>query len=151
MRKQTNICVRGYNLWELRDEHHDAFLFYRNLDLCKAIELTPVPAQASRHLSGYVHGIYLSGYGEIKAVKLLEYYKQLAQKFPIEQDYILVNLNFRLKEYSLTNHSILIKKITRQRFRKRNGIRSGNSITVFNRTNKKSPINFYRGFFYYRF
>ncbi|MBF4463928.1 SMI1/KNR4 family protein [Flavobacterium sp. LC2016-12] len=38
--------------------------------------------------------------------KLLKYYKLLAEKFPKEQDYILANLNHRLKAYGLTNRTI---------------------------------------------
>ena len=39
--------------------------------------------------------------------KLLVYYKNIAERFPVEQDYILVNLNHRLKDYNLSNTSIL--------------------------------------------
>lgn len=41
--------------------------------------------------------------------KLLEHYKFIAEKFPREQDYILVNLNHRLKSFGLNNKTI--KKI----------------------------------------
>ncbi|MCD0469177.1 SMI1/KNR4 family protein [Flavobacterium sp. JAS] len=41
--------------------------------------------------------------------KLLPHYKIVAEKFPKEKDYILVNLNHRLKSYGLTNKTI--KKI----------------------------------------
>ncbi|OXB23395.1 SMI1/KNR4 family protein [Flavobacterium tructae] len=41
--------------------------------------------------------------------KLLKHYKVIAEKFPKEKDYILVNLNHRLKIYGLTNETI--KKI----------------------------------------
>ncbi|MDP5200414.1 SMI1/KNR4 family protein [Flavobacterium sp. DG2-3] len=39
--------------------------------------------------------------------KLLVHYKNIAEQFPVEQDYILVNLNHRLKDYNLSNTSIL--------------------------------------------
>lgn len=43
----------------------------------------------------------------LKDKRLLACYKDLAEKFPIEQDYILANLNHRLAEYGLTNKTIL--------------------------------------------
>jgi len=43
----------------------------------------------------------------VKDKRLLPYYKQLAEKFPVEQDYILANLNHRLAEYGLTNVTVL--------------------------------------------
>jgi hypothetical protein len=41
--------------------------------------------------------------------KLLKHYKGIAEKIPREKDYILANLNHRLKTYGLTNKTI--KKI----------------------------------------
>jgi hypothetical protein len=38
--------------------------------------------------------------------KLLKHYKSIAERFPVEQDYILVNLNHRLKPFGLTNATI---------------------------------------------
>ncbi|CAI2767649.1 SMI1_KNR4 domain-containing protein [Flavobacterium collinsii] len=38
--------------------------------------------------------------------RLLKHYKRIAEKFPKEKDYILVNLNHRLKAYGLTNKTI---------------------------------------------
>lgn len=38
--------------------------------------------------------------------KLLKHYKLIAEKFPVEKDYILVNLNHRLKPFGLTNKTI---------------------------------------------
>jgi hypothetical protein len=38
--------------------------------------------------------------------KLLEHYKFIAEKFPKEQDYILVNLNHRLKSFGLNNQTV---------------------------------------------
>lgn len=38
--------------------------------------------------------------------KLLKHYKRIAEKFPKEKDYILANLNHRLKTYGLTNKTI---------------------------------------------
>lgn len=43
----------------------------------------------------------------LKDKRLLASYKELAEKFPIEQDYILANLNHRLADYGLTNKTIL--------------------------------------------
>jgi hypothetical protein len=43
----------------------------------------------------------------VKDKKLLNHYKQIAERFPIEQDYILANLNHRLADYGLTNKTIL--------------------------------------------
>lgn len=39
--------------------------------------------------------------------KLLKYYKAIAEKFPKEKDYILANLNHRLKPYGFNNKSII--------------------------------------------
>ncbi len=38
--------------------------------------------------------------------KLLKHYKNIAERFPEEQDYVLVNLNQRLKAFGLTNETI---------------------------------------------
>lgn len=38
--------------------------------------------------------------------KLLKHYKNIAERFPKEKDYILVNLNLRLKSFGLTNKTI---------------------------------------------
>ncbi|MGN7811461.1 SMI1/KNR4 family protein [Flavobacterium sp. 22076] len=38
--------------------------------------------------------------------KLLQHYKNIAVRFPKEQDYILINLNHRLKAFGLTNETI---------------------------------------------
>lgn len=43
----------------------------------------------------------------VKDNRLLACYKDIAEKFPIEQDYILANLNHRLAEYGLTNRTII--------------------------------------------
>ncbi len=43
----------------------------------------------------------------VKDTRLLEHYKNLAEKFPKEQDSILVNLNHLLADYGLTNKTIL--------------------------------------------
>jgi hypothetical protein len=43
----------------------------------------------------------------VKDERLLEYYKYLAEKFPVEKDYVLSNLNHRLADYGLTNKTIL--------------------------------------------
>lgn len=40
--------------------------------------------------------------------QLLPHYKNIAKKFPVEQDYILSNLNNRLKPFGLDNESILL-------------------------------------------
>jgi len=45
----------------------------------------------------------------VKDKRLLPHYKHLAEKFPVEQDYILSNLNQRLAEYGLTNVTVLRK------------------------------------------
>lgn len=43
--------------------------------------------------------------------KLLKHYKLIAEKFPVEKDYILVNLNHRLKPFGLTNKTIKKSKL----------------------------------------
>lgn len=47
---------------------------------------------------------------DVKDTRLLQAYKQLAEKFPEEKDYILSNLNQRLADYGLSNETILNKK-----------------------------------------
>lgn len=54
----------------------------------------------------------LQALSEIKDNRLLEHYKFLAENFPVEKDYILVNLNHRLAEYGLTNQTILNKGLS---------------------------------------
>lgn len=51
--------------------------------------------------------ITLQALQDVKSYRLLKYYKQIAEKFPEEEDYILVNLNHRLKDYGLTNETIV--------------------------------------------
>lgn len=58
------------------------------------------------HSNRVVHAT-LQALSDVKDEKLLEHYKYLAKKFPVEQDYILINLNHRLAEYGLTNKTIL--------------------------------------------
>nr|WP_294786671.1 SMI1/KNR4 family protein [uncultured Flavobacterium sp.] len=43
----------------------------------------------------------------INEKKLLQHYKHIAERFPEEQDYILINLNHRLKPFGLTNKKIM--------------------------------------------
>ena len=62
------------------------------------------------HSNRVVHTT-LQALSGVKAGRLLEHYKILAEKFPVEQDYILVNLNHRLAEYGLTNQTILNKNV----------------------------------------
>lgn len=38
--------------------------------------------------------------------RLLKHYKSIAERFPVEEDYILVNLNHRLKPFGLSNTTI---------------------------------------------
>lgn len=45
----------------------------------------------------------------VKEEKLLKHYKNIAERFPIEQDNILINLNNRLEAFGLTNETV--KKI----------------------------------------
>ncbi len=54
----------------------------------------------------------------VKDKKLLNHYKQIAERFPIEQDYILANLNHRLADYGLTNKTILNQNIPEQSTKK---------------------------------
>lgn len=49
----------------------------------------------------------LQALSELKDKRLLASYKDLAEKFPVEKDYILANLNYRLAEYGLTTKTIL--------------------------------------------
>lgn len=44
---------------------------------------------------------------------LLEHYKNVAERFQFEQDYIITNLNHRLLDYGLTSQSILNNNATR--------------------------------------
>jgi hypothetical protein len=60
--------------------------------------------------SNRVIHITLQALSTVHSTKLLEHYKRIAEKFPVEEDYILSNLNHRLAEYGLTNKTILVKK-----------------------------------------
>lgn len=55
-----------------------------------------------------IHSV-LQALDGVEDQKLLKHYKVIAEKFPREKDYILANLNHRLKSYGLTNKTI--KKI----------------------------------------
>lgn len=57
----------------------------------------------------------LQALSDVKDNRLLEHYRYLAEKFPVEQDYILVNLNHRLSEYGLTNKTIINKNTEEQK------------------------------------
>ena len=57
--------------------------------------------------SNRVIHITLQALSGIKDDRLLEQYKILAEKYPVEKDYILVNLNHLLAEYGLTNQTVL--------------------------------------------
>jgi hypothetical protein len=59
--------------------------------------------------SNRVIHIVLQALNGVEDRRLLKHYKVIAEKFPVEKDYILVNLNHRLKPFGLTNKSI--KKI----------------------------------------
>lgn len=59
--------------------------------------------------SNRVIHIVLQALNGVEDRKLLKHYKVIAEKFPVEKDYILVNLNHRLKPFGLTNKTI--KKI----------------------------------------
>jgi hypothetical protein len=59
--------------------------------------------------SNRVIHIVLQALNGVEDRRLLKYYKVIAEKFPVEKDYILVNLNHRLKPFGLTNKTI--KKI----------------------------------------
>jgi len=52
-----------------------------------------------------VHAV-LQALDGVEDHKLLKYYKQIAEKYVVEEDYILVNLNHRLKPFGLTNTTI---------------------------------------------
>ncbi|MFQ6603014.1 SMI1/KNR4 family protein [Flavobacterium sp. C3NV] len=61
------------------------------------------------HSNRVIH-ITLQALDGVEDQRLLKHYKLIAEKFPVEKDYILVNLNHRLKPFGLTNKTI--KKIT---------------------------------------
>jgi len=70
-----------------------------------------------RYLPAFIEGLNdssnqvihstLQALSGVKDDRLLEHFKKIAEKFPVEQDYILSNLNHRLAEYGLDNQSIL--------------------------------------------
>lgn len=60
------------------------------------------------HSNRVIH-ITLQALDGVEDQRLLKHYKLIAEKFPVEKDYILVNLNHRLKPFGLTNKTI--KKI----------------------------------------
>lgn len=51
----------------------------------------------------------LQALSNLKDKRLLRYYQNVAERFPVEQDYVLVNLGHRLAEYGLTRYTILNK------------------------------------------
>lgn len=59
--------------------------------------------------SNRVIHIVLQALNGVEDRKLLKHYKAIAERFLVEKDYILVNLNHRLKPFGLTNK--IIKKI----------------------------------------
>ncbi|MFT5777805.1 MAG: hypothetical protein ACI837_000753 [Crocinitomicaceae bacterium] len=69
-----------------------------------------------KYLDAFIHGLNhgstkvvhsaLQALSDLKDRKLLKEYRRLAQKFPVEQDYILSNLGHRLSEYGLNLESI---------------------------------------------
>jgi len=59
--------------------------------------------------SNRVIHITLQALSGIKDDRLLKQYKILAEKYPVEEDYILANLNHRLAEYGLTSQTVLDK------------------------------------------
>lgn len=92
--QSENIRVSAYySLGELQNktDYIDAFIAGLNDSSNRVIHIT------------------LQALEGIKDKKLLKYYKAIAEKFPVEQDYILVNLNHRLKPFGLNNKTI--KKI----------------------------------------
>lgn len=68
------------------------------------------------YLDVFINGLYdnsnrvvhivLQALDGVEDRKLLKYYKRIAEKYLVEEDYILVNLNHRLKPFGLTNTSI---------------------------------------------
>ncbi|SFO02303.1 SMI1 / KNR4 family (SUKH-1) [Chitinophaga sp. YR627] len=52
----------------------------------------------------------LQALSDVHDTRLLPHYKRIAEQFPEEKDYILSNLNYRLKEYGLNNKTILLKE-----------------------------------------
>lgn len=53
----------------------------------------------------------------VKDDRLLSQYKKIAERFPEEQDYILVNLNHRLKEYGFNNKTVLNREVSGEKSR----------------------------------
>jgi hypothetical protein len=52
----------------------------------------------------------LQALSDLKDERLLKHYQDVAQRFPTEQNYVLVNLGHRLAEYGLTRSTILNKR-----------------------------------------
>ncbi|MBS7253207.1 SMI1/KNR4 family protein [Flavobacterium branchiicola] len=50
--------------------------------------------------------ITLQALDGVKDRRLLRHYKNIAERFPLEQDYILINLDHRLKEFDLSTETI---------------------------------------------
>lgn len=72
--------------------------------------------EKSKYLETFIQGLNdkvnrvvhstLQALDGIEDKKLLKHYRIIAERFPKEQDYILANLNHRLKPYGLTNTTI---------------------------------------------
>ncbi|MFB9079946.1 SMI1/KNR4 family protein [Flavobacterium procerum] len=90
-KKDENIRRQTYyslGLLENKSKYIDAFIIGLNDDSNKV-----------------VHSV-LQALDGVDDDKLLVHYKSIAEKFPTEQDYILINLNHRLKAFGLTNETI---------------------------------------------
>lgn len=94
--------------------HHDAKIralaFYALGKLKNKKDYLPNFTEGLNDSSNHVIHTTLQALSDVKDESLLPYFKNLAEKFPVEQDYILSNLNHRLADYGLTNETILEKK-----------------------------------------
>jgi hypothetical protein len=89
--KNENIRVSAYYaLGQLENKSNYLYVFIAGLN----------------DSSNRVIHIVLQALNGVEDRKLLKHYKLIAEKFPVEKDYILVNLNHRLKSFGLTNKTI---------------------------------------------
>ncbi|MHC6202564.1 SMI1/KNR4 family protein [Breznakiellaceae bacterium SP9] len=81
--------------------------FYRLGDLSDKARYLDVFIQGLQDSDNRVLQTTLQALVGVKDTRLLPLYKQVALRFPLEQDYILCNLNHRLKDFDLDNTSII--------------------------------------------
>ncbi|SEM45986.1 SMI1 / KNR4 family (SUKH-1) [Chitinophaga rupis] len=104
---QSNFGPLIIPFTEKKDENIRVTAFYTLGKLNNRKDFIAAFIKGLQDPSNHVIHSALQALSGVKDKRLLPYYKQLAEKFPVEQNYILSNLNYRLAEYGLTNVTVL--------------------------------------------